>query len=143
MVVGLSLRKSGLPLAFDSMGPLWERYGETCRGKIMNAAAPAVEYGVCLNTLPDYVTGCAVTAVGDVGESFLACTIPAGRYIKDTFGAATFEGMVGDALMKRDVPAWAKARGVEIDGSLNIEVYPISLYREGCYEMYTLTPIKG
>ena len=141
-VVGLSLRQSGLPLAFDSMGPLWERYGETCRGRMENAASPAVEYGVCLNTVPDYVTGCAVTAYGNIGEGFLACAVPAGRYIKDTFGAETFEGMVGGALMKRDVPAWAKAHGIEIDGSLLVEVYPTHAYREGCYEMYTLTPIK-
>ncbi len=141
-VVGLSLQKSGLPVTFGSMGKLWERYGETCRGKTENAAAPAVEYGVCLNTVPDYITGCAVTEFGAVKDGCLAYTLPRGRYIRDTFGAATFEALVGDAIMKRDVAAWAKAHGVQIDGRFMAEVYPVARYREDCYEMYTLTPIR-
>lgn len=140
-VFGLSLRQSGLPLAFDSMGKLWTRYGETCRGRVEHAAEPTVEYGVCLNEAPDYITGCGVTAFGGAADGFLAYTIPKGRYIKDTFGAATFEALVEDAIMKRDVAAWAKEHGTAIDNRLFVEVYPTHAYREGCYEMYTLTPI--
>lgn len=56
-IVGLSLKRSGLPISFDSMGALWNRYGDNWRGKEINAVSSLTEYGVCLNRVPDYITG--------------------------------------------------------------------------------------
>jgi len=141
MVVGLSLQKSGLPISFDSLGKLWERYSKKYRGKVKNAITPIVEYSVALNKIPDYIAGCAVTEIGELEEGLISYIISPGKYIKDTFNAKTFKQLVGEALEKRNVKAWAKTNKIKINGEFTIEVYPIDAIEEKNVEMSTLTPI--
>lgn len=140
-VVGPCLQKSGLPIAFESLGALWERYGQTVRGHERGAAQPVVEYGVSLNTVPDYITGYGATADAEACEGWLVFEIPAGRYVRDTFSADTFEELTGEALAKRDVPAWAEQNGIRIDPTFGAEVYPPQAFSGERREMYTLTPV--
>lgn len=123
-IVGLSLKRSGLPISFDSMGALWNRYGDNWRGKEINAVSSLTEYGVCLNRVPDYITGWAISETVEIGEEFGTFTIPEGKYIKDTFNAETFEKLVTDAFERRKVKAWAKKNKVRINPLFTIEVYP-------------------
>ena len=102
---------------------------------------PVCEYGVALNTIPDYIAGCAVTKAAG-GEGTAVFTIPAGRYIEDRFNAETFDELTESRLEQRDVAGWAKAHGVEIDGTFSTEVYPQRRTDDVGYEMYTLTPVK-
>ncbi len=143
-VVGLSLQKSGLPITFESLGMLWEIYGNTYRrkNKIENTEIPETEYAIALNTVPDYITGCSVYEIGRVNEECLSFVIPKGRYIKDTFNAETFEILTGEVLVRRDVKDWAKKNKVKIDRLFAIEVYPWEEFDKNNFEMYTLTPVK-
>lgn len=141
-VVGLSLQKSGLPISFESLGELWNIYGETYRGKIKNAETPIVEYGICLNKEPDYIAGCGVSEIDEVNEICLSYVIPKGTYIKDTFNAETFEQLTGEVIEKRNVKAWAKKNKITVDGLFTIEVYPTEKFESNVFEMYTLTPVK-
>lgn len=138
-VVGMNLQKSGLPISFDSLGKLWEIYREKYRGKVENAITPVVEYAICLNKVPDYITGCSVTEIGKVNPDCLSYIIPKGNYIKDTFHAETFEQLTNEAMAKRNVKAWAKKNKIKINREFTIEVYPP--IENGNFEMYTLTPI--
>ena len=87
IIVGTSLQKSGLPITFNSLGKMWERFGNSYRGqdKIANALNPKLEYAVLLNKVPDYITGLAVTKVGDMADECSSVIIPKGKYIKDSF----------------------------------------------------------
>lgn len=140
-VYGMSLQKSGLPITFDSLGKLWGLYADKYRGKEKNPATPVVEYAVCLNKIPDYITGCSVTEFGPPEEDCASYVIPTGSYIKDTFCAESFEKLTSEVMGKRNVKAWAKKNNIKIDGRFTVEVYPTSDFEAGRYEMYTLTPI--
>lgn len=142
-VVGLSLQKSSLPISFDSLGKLWSEYGKNYRGKVKNAIEPIVEYAVCLNKVPDYITGCVVTEIEDMEEGWTSYTIQQGKYIKDTFNAETFHQLTTEAMEKRNVKAWAKANNIKISTEYSIEVYPIEAVENRNVEMYTLTPIMS
>jgi len=141
-VVGLSLQKSDLPISFASLGQLWEIYGRNYRGKISNMQVPVVEYGICLNKVPDYITGCSVSEIAELKGEFSSFIIPKGQYIKDMFNAESHEKLTNDAMGKRNVKAWAKKNKVKIDSLFTIEVYPTSEFEKGNFQMYTLTPIK-
>ena len=91
--------------------------------------------------MPDYITGSSVSDIGEVNERCSSFVIPKERYIKDTFNAETFEMLVNEVLVKRNVKTWAKENKVKIDGLFTIEVYPWEEF-DNNFEMYTLTPIK-
>lgn len=115
---------------------------EKYRGKVQNEIKPTVEYGICLNKQPDYITGCAVTKTEIIEEVFIPYTIPPGKYIKDTFNAESFEKLTCEAMAERNVKVWAKANKVKINSEYIVEVYPKETLKEDNFEMYTLTPIK-
>lgn len=138
-VVGMSLQKSGLPISFESLGKLWEIYGEKYRGKVKKAVNPVVEYAICFNKIPDYLTGCSVSEIDQVNEECISFAIPKGRYIKDLFHADTFQQLTNEAMAKRNVKAWANKNKIKINKEFTIEVYPE--HKNGLFEMYTLTPI--
>lgn len=141
LIQGLSLQKSGLPISFDSLGVLWERYGENHRYTMKNTIDPIVEYAVLLNKEPDYITGCAVTRRGEVGEEWRSYVIPAGKYIKDCFSGDSFQQLTSEEMMKRNVKNWAKKNKVNINNEYSLEVYPIEAVENKTVQMYTLTPI--
>ena len=145
IIVGTSLQKSGLPITFNSLGKMWERFGNSYRGqdKIANALNPKLEYAVLLNKVPDYITGHAVTKVGDMADECSSVIIPKGKYIKDSFNAETFEALTDKVLPKRKVKVWAKNNKVKVDGKFSVEVYPWDGFEKDNFELYTLTPIKG
>lgn len=142
MIVGINLKKSGMSVSFDSLGKLWSIYGENHRYKVKNAVTPIVEYAVCLNKVPDYISGCAVTEIGELEDGWLSFVIPKRKYIKDTFNAETFEQLTAETMGKRNVKEWAKKNNIKIDREFTIEVYPIEAVEGKNVEMYTLTPVK-
>ena len=142
-IVGINLQKSGLPITFESLGKLWGIYGDNHRGKEKNALTPIVEYAVCLNKVPDYISGCAVTEIGELKEGWMSFVIPKGKYIKDTWNAETCQKLcevVGDSF--KNVKKWAKTNKIKINGEFSIEVYPNEALEGTNIEMYTLTPVK-
>lgn len=144
-VLGLSLQKSGLPISFDSLGKLWEKYGEEYRGKILDASNPVTEIAICLNKVPDYISGCAVNAFSTEDKNLVFYIIPKGKYIKDSFNAESFEKLTNEALGKRKVKAWAKKNNVKINSEFSIEVYCsnfANIPQDNNWKMYTLTPVK-
>lgn len=143
-VVGLSLQKSELPISFDSLGKMWEIYGNEYRGKdrIKNAVFPVTEYAIALNRVPDYITGCGVSEIENMDEACSSFIIPKGKYIRDTFNAESFEKLVDEVLVNRNVKAWAKENKVKIDRLFTVEVYPWGEFDKNNFEMYTLTPLK-
>ena len=124
------------------MGELWHIYGDKYRYHIPNAIKPIVEYAIALNTVPDYITGCAVTQSSDIDKECISYIIPKGKYIKDTFRAETFEELTTEKMAGRDVRGWAQNNGVKINDEFAVEVYPIEAIENKCVEMYTLTPVK-
>lgn len=129
MVVGLSLVKSGLPQSMENLGALWGMYTDDLRRKTKNVKLPIISYGISLmdGTL-DYVVGTEVTEFEDVGDDMAAVTIPAGRYIRDTFNAYDFDQLVTETLAGREavVTRWAEENGVTIGNpAMFAEVYPV------------------
>lgn len=138
-VVGLNLQQSGLPITFDSLGIMWERFSDDVKDAIKHKDARMIEYGISLNKVPDYIVGCGVNSFEDNDDQFYQHTIPAGSYIKDLFNAETFELLVTEGISKRNVKKYAKENKLKIDPTFMLEVYPDN--KRSHPEMYTLTPI--
>lgn len=145
-IVGLNLQKSGLPLNSDSIGEMWNIWGKSSderRPKINNLISPIVEYGICLNNVPDYAVGSAVSEFSGIDDGLFTYTIPAGRYIKDTFNAEDFQKLIGEEMSSRNVKKWARENHLKINGDLTVEVYSMETCENVEFpEIYTLTPIK-
>lgn len=129
-VVGLSLAKSDLPQSMDSLGALWGMYTDDHRRKTKHMKLPIAQYGISLmgGGAHDYIVGSEVTEFEDVGEEMVAVTIPAGKYIKDTFNAYDFDQLVTQTLPGREpkVKCWAEENGVAIGSpAMFVEVYPV------------------
>lgn len=142
-VVGLNLQNSGLPITFESLGKMWGIYSEEHKTKTKNVITPVVEYGICLNKVPDYLVGCEVSEYEDVKKEFFSFTIPAGNYIKDSYNADTYESLVSVKLLERQkaVKKWAKENKLKIDGNFVAEVYPDEMVNMEYPAMYCLYPI--
>ena len=141
-IVGINLQNSGLPIHFESLGKLWGIYREKHRGKEKNAVTPIVEYAVCLNKMPDYISGYAVTKIGDLEEGWFSFVAPKGKYIKSMWNAETFELLVEETFEKnKNIKEWAKKNNVKVNGEFMVEVYPKTT-ENGNVEMYILVPVK-
>ena len=129
-VVGLSLAKSGLPKSMEGMGALWGAYSDEHRRKTKNVKLPIVGYGISLMSADsyDYIVGSEVSEFAEIDGEMVACTIPAEKYIKDTFNAYDFDQLVTETLPGREpkVRLWAEENGITIaNPALFIEVYPV------------------
>ncbi len=165
-VVGLSLEKAGWAKRGDKIGDLWGVYADEHRRRV-NVRYPITGYGFWFDRGGDYdyIVGSEVIEFSETGDEQIACTIPAGRYIKDTFNAFDFEELVTDAIMKRNVKNWAAENGLAIKQMPafpvgGIEVYPVQDMVKPTGEvtnggfrqddrlkarfpaMYTLTPVE-
>lgn len=131
-IVGLSLAKAGWAGESARIGDLWSLYTDEHR-RLSNAKRPVVEYGLWYRTESggyDYIIGNEVTDFRETGDEQIGVTIPAGRYIKDTFNAFDFEQLVEEAIGNRAVQKWAEENGLKILGMppfpvAGIEVYPV------------------
>jgi AraC-like DNA-binding protein/predicted transcriptional regulator YdeE len=146
-VVGINLQNSGLPISFESLAKLWDKkevYTEEIQNNTKNTKRPVIEYGIGLNTIHDYVVGREVTEFGEQDERYFAYTIPAGKYVKTSFNAETFEEMVEKRLFEHYDTGknWAKDNGFTIDESFSAEVYPHETTMVQYPEMYLLYPVK-
>lgn len=170
-VVGLSLEKAGWSKNFGKIGELWGVYSDEHRKKT-NVKIPVVEYGFIF-TKPDdpgdydYIVGSEVVDFGEIEDELIAFTIPAGRYIKDSFNAKDFGELVCDTLGNRNgiVKNWEDENNVNIVNMppfsvTGIVVYPVqemvkpegevtneNFKHDGRIKseypsMYTLTPIE-
>ncbi len=141
---GLSLKNSGLPGCFESMGLLWDRFHKEILPQVQNQAQPPVEVAVC--TASDYLVGSQLQA--GCGPSELAeFTVSPGSYLKADFSADDFSQLVDQALpnLWPEVEAWAKAQNILFDASapFSVEVYPqetVSLPRPSMYCLYPVKP---
>jgi len=137
-VVGLSLAATGWDKKLDNIGEkignLWGVYSDEHRRKT-NAKLPVTGYGFWVMKDGgdyDYIVGSEVVEFGEVAQGLVSATIPAGRYIKDSFNAETFSKLVEDALHKRHgaPEKWAAENGVKIVDPhalfvAGVEVYPV------------------
>jgi len=135
-VVGLSYIKLGLPGTLESLEQMWNIYNEKYRGRVENAAASAIDYGVSaciLTNRHEYIAGCAVTEIGVLANDWASFTVPPGKYIK--FGPGDIKSVWDN---HGNIKTWAKSNGVALNGDFEVEVYPDGV--NGA-EMYILQPI--
>ena len=146
-VVGINLQKSGMPISMESIGKMWDKkevYKEEIQNNTKNTKRPIIEYGICLNTVPDYVVGREVTEFGEQDERYFTFAIPPGKYIKTVFNAESFERMISKLSGEYHEISknWAKENGFIIDETFNAEVYPHETTMIQYPEMYLLFPVK-
>jgi predicted transcriptional regulator YdeE len=143
IVYGLNLQSSGLPINFNSLGVMWDKYTEDMKNSTPNRADKEVEYAVCLNKVPDYIVGVEITVIQEAETGFKNFTIPTGKYIKVEFNGENHQDMVDTKLMARQKEAkkWAKNEKIKLNNEFTVEVYPKQTVELEYPEMYCLFPI--
>lgn len=143
IVYGLNLQSSGLPINFNSLGVMWEKYTEDIKNSTPNRADKEIEYAVCLNKEPDYIVGVEITEIQEEKPGFKSFTIPKGKYVKVEFNGENHQDMVDSKLMARQKEAkkWAKNEKIKLNNLFTVEVYPKQTVELEYPEMYCLLPI--
>ena len=143
IVYGLNLQNSGLPINFDSLGVMWDKYTEDMKNNTLNRADKEIEYAVCLNKVPDYIVGVEITEIGEEETGFKSFTIPAGKYVKVEFNGENHQDMVDTKLIARQKEAkkWSKNEKIKLNNEFTVEVYPKQTVKLEHPEMYCLLPI--
>ncbi|HCL01502.1 MAG TPA: AraC family transcriptional regulator [Lachnoclostridium phytofermentans] len=143
IVYGLNLQSSGLPINFDSLGVMWDKYTEDMKNNTPNRADKEIEYAVCLNKVPDYIVGVETTEIQEEEAGFKSFTIPAGKYVKVEFNGENHQDLVDGKLMTRQKEAkkWAKDEKIKLSNEFTLEVYPKQTIDLEHPEMYCLFPI--
>ncbi len=143
IVYGLNLQSSGLPISFNSLGMMWDKYTEDMKDNTSNRADKKIEYGVCLNKVPDYIVGVEVTEIQEEDTGFKSFTIPAGKYVKVEFNGENHQDLVDAKLMARQKEAkkWAKNEKIKLNNVFTVEAYPKQTVELEHPEMYCLFPI--
>lgn len=143
IVYGLNLQSSGLPINFNSLGMMWDKYTEDMKNSTPNRADKEIEYAVCLNKVPDYIVGVEITEIPEEETGFKSFTIPAGKYVKVEFNGENHQDMVDTKLMARQKEAkkWAKNAKLKLNNKFTVEVYPKQMVELEYPEMYCLFPI--
>ncbi|WP_167958041.1 GyrI-like domain-containing protein [Anaerosporobacter faecicola] len=142
-VVGLNLQNSGLPISFDSLGILWERFGKEGKDIIKNRKEDGAEFGISMNKKPDYLVGVEVTNA-ELLEGQACYVIPKGTYVKAMICAKDHETLVGEKLqvMMKKAVNWAKKNTSDFKNEYVIEGYPGTIDKDGNLEMFLLIPVK-
>lgn len=125
-IVGLNLKNSGLPMSFESLGKMWERYTQDVKDNTPNLSAQKTEYSISLNMVPDYIVGMEVTKIEDLTEPYFSYIIPEGDYVSTTFNAETHEALVGGSMIMnamQETTAYAKKNKLNINSEFSLEVY--------------------
>ena len=143
IVYGLNLQSSGLPINFNSLGVMWDKYTEEIKNSTPNRADKETEYAVCLNKVPDYIVGVEISEIQEVDSGFKSFTIPTGKYVKVEFNGENHQDMVDTKLMARQKEAkkWAKNEKIKLNNEFTVEVYPKQTGEMEYPEMYCLFPI--
>lgn len=143
IVYGLNLQSSGLPINFDSLGVMWDKYTEDIKNSTPNRRGKEFEYAVCLNKVPDYIVGVEITGIQEEERGFKSFTIPAGKYVKVEFNGENHQDMVDAKLMARqkETKKWAKNEKLKLNNEFTVEVYPKQTIELEYPEMYCLFPI--
>ncbi len=143
IVYGLNLQSSGLPINFDSLGMMWDKYTKDIKEGTSNRTAKEIEYGVCLNKIPDYIVGIEVTDIENENIGFKSFTIPTGKYVKVEFNGENHMDMVASKLMIRQKEAekWAADEKIKLNKEFTVEVYPKETVEQEHPRMYCLLPI--
>jgi predicted transcriptional regulator YdeE len=143
IVYGLNLQSSGLPINFNSLGMMWDKYSEDMKKNTRNRTDKDIEYGVCLNKVPDYIVGVEITEIQEEETGFKSFTIPDGKYVKVEFNGENHQDLVDAKLMARQKEAkkWAKNEKIKLSNEFTVEVYPKQTIELEYPEMYCLFPI--
>ncbi|WP_160687059.1 effector binding domain-containing protein [Clostridium sp. C2-6-12] len=143
IVYGLNLQSSGLPINFQSLGMMWDKYTEDIKKNTPNRTDKDIEYAVCLNKVPDYIVGVEITEIQKEKIGFKGFTIPAGKYVKVEFNGENHQDLVDAKLMARQKEAkkWAKNEKIKLNNEFTVEVYPKQTIEKDYPEMYCLFPI--
>lgn len=144
IVYGLNLQSSGLPISFHSLGVMWEKYTEEMKNNTQNRGDKEIEYGVCLNKVPDYIVGVEITGIQEEEKGFKSFTIPAGKYVKVEFNGENHQDLVDAKLMARQKEAkkWVKNEKIKLNNEFTVEVYPKQTVELEHPEMCCLFPIQ-
>ncbi len=143
IVYGLNLQSSGLPIGFNSLGVMWDKYTEDIKNSTPNRVDKEIEYAVCLNKVPDYIVGVEITEIHEAEVGFKSFSIPTGKYVKVEFNGENHQDMVDTKLMARQKEAkkWAKNEKIKLNNEFTVEVYPKQTVELEYPEMYCLFPI--
>lgn len=143
IVYGLNLQSSGLPINFNSLGVMWDKYTEDIKNSTPNRANKETEYAVCLNKVPDYIVGVEINEIQEAESGFKSFTIPTGKYVKVEFNGENHQDMVDTKLIARQKEAkkWAKNEMIKLSNEFTVEVYPKHSVEMEYPEMYCLFPI--
>lgn len=143
IVYGLNLQSSGLPISFQSLGVMWDRYTEDMKKSTPNRVDNETEYAVCLNKVPDYIVGVEINKIQEAESGFMSFIIPTGKYVKVEFNGENHQDMVDTKLMARQKEAkeWAKNERLKLNKEFTVEVYPKQTVEMEHPEMYCLFPI--
>ncbi len=147
-IVGLNLQGSGMPITFESLVKMWDRdvYTESHREKTKHVTCPVIEYGVCVNSVPDYVVGRGVSSFEGNPKDLYQYVLPAGWYIKQLFNAEDFDKLVNVELTSGNqtecARKWAQKNSIKILDTISVEVYPMDAKAMENPEMYLLFPIQ-
>lgn len=143
IVYGLNLQSSGLPINFDSLGVMWDKYTEDIKNNTPHRADIETEYAVCLNKVPDYIVGVEINEIQEAESGFMSFIIPTGKYVKVEFNGENHQDMVDTKLMARQKEAkkWAKNEKLKRNNEFTVEVYPKQTADMEYPEMYCLFPI--
>lgn len=143
IVVGLNLQKSGLPITFESLGKMWGLYTEEIIKKTPNGLDNPIQYGICLNKVPDYIVGIEASQTSEGLQDYASYTIPVGDYIKVSFNAENHNTLVDKKLMKMQKAAkkWARNNKIKCNADYTVEVYPKDTMKQEYPSMYILIPI--
>lgn len=142
-VIGINLQNSGLPITFESLGKMWEKYTEELKEKTPNRTKKQVKYGICLNKVPDYIVGLEVTEIAEPLTDYKSYTIRKGDYVKASFNAENHDILVDHKLMamEKEAKKWAKTNKIKIDPMFTVEVYPKETIDQEYPEMYVMLPV--
>lgn len=130
-------------LVFLSALIMWDRYTEDIKRSTPNLKDGNIEYGVCLNKVPDYIVGLEVTEINEEQAGYKSFTIPAGKYVKVLFNGENHEDLVDQKFMSNQKAAkkWAKSEKIKLNNEFTVEVYPKQMTEMEYPEMYCLFPI--
>lgn len=142
-VTGLNFEKAGMEAKLDNFGKMWDNFSDECKNSIPNIKRPIVQYGIAYPE-NDYIVGREVTEYDDLNGKYTHYTLPAGKYLKISFNACSFDKLVCERIFDAIELSryWINKNNLQL-GMFQAEVYPSELTEKQYPEMYLLYLIKG
>ena len=141
-VTGINFEKAGMEAIPENFGKMWDNFSDECKNSIPNIKRPIVQYGIGYPE-NEYLVGREVTAIDDANGRYAHYTLPAGKYLKVSFNAESFDQLVCEKIFAgiELIRYWINKNNLHT-GSFHVEVYPSELTKKQYPEMYLLEPVN-